>query len=290
MSTQRFDIRHAPAPRESFRLLYISKSRFGGDWNSTAHTHSCTELFYCLSGEGQFYLAGQLFPVKPDDMVIVNPQVEHTELSLNASPLEYIVLGVDNMEFLFSKADTSYAIFNCRENRERMVTLLDMLLAEADRSLDGCETVCQDLLEVLLIWLVRCTTISLQLEETTRTENRECAEIKRYLDTNYREDISLDRLAELAHLNKYYLAHTFQREYGISPITYLNRRRIEESKYMLTNTGYSLAQISELMGFSSPSYFSQCFRKSEAMTPNEYRRQTRQGKHPAPKRRQKEQV
>ena len=49
MSTQRFDIRHAPAPRESFRLLYISKSRFGGDWNSTAHTHSCTELFYCRS-------------------------------------------------------------------------------------------------------------------------------------------------------------------------------------------------------------------------------------------------
>ena len=165
MSTQRFDIRHAPAPRESFRLLYISKSKFGGDWNSTTHTHSCTELFYCLSGEGQFYLAGQLFPVKPDDMVIVNPQVEHTELSLNASPLEYIVLGVASMEFLFSKADTNYAIFNCRENRERMVTLLHMLLAEADRSLDGCETVCQDLLEVLLIWLVRCTTISLQLEE-----------------------------------------------------------------------------------------------------------------------------
>ena len=53
MSTQRFDIQHAPAPRESFRLLYISKSRFGGDWNSTAHTHSCTELFYCLSGEGR---------------------------------------------------------------------------------------------------------------------------------------------------------------------------------------------------------------------------------------------
>ena len=92
-------------------------------------------------------------------MVIVNPQVEHTELSLNASPLEYIVLGVASMEFLFSKADTNYAIFNCRENRERMVTLLHMLLAEADRSLDGCETVCQDLLEVLLIWLVRCTTI-----------------------------------------------------------------------------------------------------------------------------------
>ena len=235
MSTERFDIRHAPAPRESFRLLYISKSRFGGDWNSTVHTHSCTELFYCLSGEGQFLLSGQLFPVKPDDMVIVNPQVEHTELSLNASPLEYIVLGVSGIEILFGKADSTYAIFNCRENRERMVTLLHMLLAEADRSLDGCETVCQDLLEVLLIWLVRCTTLSLQVEESPRSDNRECVEIKRYLDNNYREDISLDTLAEVAHINKYYLAHTFQKAYGISPITYLNRRRIEESKYMLVD-------------------------------------------------------
>ena len=44
------------------------------------------------------------------------------------------MLGVAGMEFLFGKADTTYAIFNCRENRERMVTLLHMLLAEADRS------------------------------------------------------------------------------------------------------------------------------------------------------------
>ena len=218
-------------------------------------------------------------------MIIVNPQVEHTELSLNASPLEYIVLGVAGIEILFGKSDSSYAIFNCRENRERMVTLLHMLLAEADRSLDGCETVCQDLLEVLLIWLVRCTTLSLQVEETPRSDSRECVEIKRYLDTNYREDISLDALAEIAHINKYYLAHTFQKEYGISPITYLNRRRIEESKHMLGNTSYSLAQISELMGFSSPSYFSQCFRKAEGLTPNEYRRQVRQGQRPAPSKR-----
>ena len=58
MSTERFDIRHAPAPRESFRLLYISKSRFGGDWNSTVHTHSCTELFYCSAARGSFCSAG----------------------------------------------------------------------------------------------------------------------------------------------------------------------------------------------------------------------------------------
>lgn len=286
MSTARFAISHAPAPRESFRLLYISKSRFGGDWNSTAHTHACTELFYCLSGEGQFFIQGQLYPVQPDDLVIVNPQVEHTELSLNAAPLEYVVLGISGIEVLFGSSDEPYAILNCREQRERLGALLHMLLAEADHSLDGYETVCQDLLEVLLIWLVRSSTLSLQLQKTTvRAENRECAEIKRYIDTNYRESITLDKLAGMAHLNKYYLSHAFQKEYGISPITYLSRRRIEESKYLLGNTSHTLAQVSELLGFSSPSYFSQCFRKAEGISPNEYRRQVREGKRPAPPKR-----
>lgn len=116
-----------------------------------------------------------------------------------------------------------------------MVTLLHMLLAEADRSLDGCETVCQDLLEVLLIWLVRCTTLSLQVEESPRSDNRECVEIKRYLDNNYREEISLDTLAEVAHINKYYLAHTFQKAYGISPITYLTAAALRRANICMAH-------------------------------------------------------
>ena len=39
-----------------------------------------------------------------------------------------------------------------------------------------------------------CTTLSLQLEEAPRTEHRECAEVKRYLDANFREDVSVPPL------------------------------------------------------------------------------------------------
>ena len=52
-------------PREAIRLLYVSKSRFGGDWNSVPHTHSCTEVFYCVDGRGQFNVEGKMLDVAP---------------------------------------------------------------------------------------------------------------------------------------------------------------------------------------------------------------------------------
>lgn len=44
----RYEFNMDVPPREAIRLLYVSKSRFGGDWNSVPHTHSCTEVFYCV--------------------------------------------------------------------------------------------------------------------------------------------------------------------------------------------------------------------------------------------------
>ena len=50
---------------------------------------------------------------------------------------------------------------------------------------------------------------------------------------------------------------------------------------MLTNTDYTLSQIAQILGFSSPSYFSQSFRRLEGMSPMEYRKRYRhsQEKH-----------
>ena len=83
----RYEFNMDVPPREAIRLLYVSKSRFGGDWNSVPHTHSCTEVFYCVDGRGQFNVEGKMLDVAPDDMVIVNPRTLHTELSYQANPL-----------------------------------------------------------------------------------------------------------------------------------------------------------------------------------------------------------
>ena len=267
----RYDLNMEVPPREAVRLLYISKSRFGGDWNSVPHTHACTEMFYCVSGRGQFNIEGKLFDVAPDDLIIVNPRVQHTELSYQTYPLEYIVLGIDGAEFLFNEKDLGYTMLSCGMMREELLFLMRMLLREIDSRADGCEMVCQDLTEVLLVKLVRTASLSLRVS-TPPAESKERAAAKRYIDENYSRTITLDSLAEIAHVNKYYLSHSFKREYGTSPIDYLMKRRITEAKALLTSTDFSLTQIAEQIGFRSLAYFSKCFRKVEDISPNEYRK------------------
>lgn len=276
MSTNRYDL---ITPEKSIhglsKLLYVSSAKYGGDWHSTPHTHDCSELFYVTSGLGQFNIEGKLYPVSTNDLVIVNPGVEHTETSLNASPLAYIVLGVEGLQLTTSSEDSedTFCIVNFRDSRETIHFCLQSMLKEIHAKAPGYEVICQNLMEVLLIQLMRQTGFSVALIPSQRKYSRLCTRIHKYIEENFSENLSLDDLARMNHVSKYYMVHAFTKEYGISPIKFQISCRIRESRHLLTTTDYSIATISRSLGFSSPSKFSQCFRSAEHMSPTQYRKQ-----------------
>ena len=73
-----------------------------------------------------------------------------------------------------------------------------------------------------------------------------------------------------------YIRTIFQQQFQQSPMEYLQRVRIEKSKTWLKETELSLKEIAEALGFSDQLYFSKVFKKTENMTPTEYRRRTKQ--------------
>lgn len=81
-------------PRDKMKLRNIASTKYSGDWPSIPHSHSYAELFYIVDGEGQFQINDKLFPVQAHQLVVVNPNVIHTEVSFESHPLEYIVLGI----------------------------------------------------------------------------------------------------------------------------------------------------------------------------------------------------
>ena len=131
-------------------------------------------------------------------------------------------------------------------------------------------------IQIILIEILRITKTKVDTEPTV-SSSKECFKLKKYLDSNYASKITIDDLARLSNLNKYYLIHSFNRYFGSSPINYLCKIRIRVAKELLKNSDYSIEQISQSAGFSSQSYFTQCFKKDCGMSPSAYRQKERIG-------------
>lgn len=261
--------------RSDFQLRYISISKYEGDWNSLPHTHQFTELFYVLHGEGVFYIEREKVPVKTDDLIIINPNVEHTEKTFPNNPMEYIVFGVEGLAFSFPEHDQAYgrgySFYSYGSDKNQFINFAQLMMHEFQDKKPGFEKVCHGLLEVLLVYISRKQKLSV-ISESSFQLSKECAIAKRYIDTNYAQDITLDSLAEITHINKFYLAHSFTECIGQSPISYLTERRLAACKELLSSSNLSVTQIATSAGFSSQSYFSQIFAKKVGMSPRQYRK------------------
>jgi AraC-like DNA-binding protein len=233
------------------------------------------ELFYIVGGKGQFLIEDRLYPVSANNLVIITPNVPHTEVSLNAQPLEYIVLGIDGVELTTGgNSNGQFCILDHFESAE-VSSCLRNILREMELKNTGYTDICQAYMEILIIRLMRNTALAVQSEPQLTAGNRQCAAVRRYIDLHFKEPLTLELLAQEAHMNKFYLSHAFKREYGISPISYMISRRINESKYLLTETDLSMSQIAQLLGFSSLSYFSQVFHKTQGISAMEFRQSTK---------------
>ena len=273
MSTVCYDInldKGDPLAQSDARLLNITWAQYSSEWNSTMHAHRHAEMFFIMSGSGTFQLQRHSFPVSGRSLVIINPGVMHCEQSNQGSPLEYIVLGVENLEM--AADEQGYVLTTFNRDWDTVSVSLRLMLQEARSGQDGYSQVCQRMLEIILLRILRRRGLSLASEAVGMDDNRECGLVRRYIDEHFKESITLDQLAELAHINKYYLVHAFRKAYGTSPINYLISRRIQESRFLLTNSNHSLSQIARILGFSSLSYFSQSFHRTEGVSPMEYRK------------------
>jgi YesN/AraC family two-component response regulator len=272
MSYEIYKVKDTINKKPPFKLLYITHSEYDKGWHSTQHTHHFSELFYIVKGKGSFVLSNLELPIKENDLVIINPNVIHTEKSNKHDSLEYIALGIEGLSFSKENDENSQlGLYIFQADRENILFYLKRLLEEIQGHKENYEIICQNIIEILIIKLTREKQLTVTKTEA-QNMNKISAFIMYYLNQNYRDPITLDKLASVGHINKYYLAHTFKKDMGISPIEYLNRIRIKEAKLLLETTDYSIAHIAAFTGFSSQSFFTQAFKRTTNKTPSRYRK------------------
>ncbi len=274
MSNNRYDFSKQQINKLNAKLLYVSIAKYGADWESTPHTHQFTEIFYVLKGKGRFMIDNYSLNVKENDFIVVAPGIEHTEYSLKDTPLEYAVVGIEGLNFFHNDQNSSlnYKVYNYPSYREEFIFYIRMIVRESKSSEVYSQEICNNLFELLIITLIRKGDFFISTQPV-QFYNKECDKIKRFIDFNFQQNITLEDLVKVSHINKYYLVHSFKKAYGITPINYLIKKRIDESNHLLESTNNSISSIARKVGFSSPTYFSQTYKKHTGISPTDFRRQ-----------------
>ena len=74
------------------------------------------------------------------------------------------------------------------------------------------------------------------------------------------------------HLNPQYISQLFKSEIGVNFLTYFTNIRMEQAKKLLLTTSLPIAEVSEQSGYADYRVFTKVFKKSEGVTPSQYRR------------------
>lgn len=102
------------------------------------------------------------------------------------------------------------------------------------------------------------------------SENR-LADTIQYIRKNLTRDINVEQLSQRACMSKSHFFKCFKNTFGLSPIEFINKERIELSKKLLANKEKSVTDVCYEIGFSNTSYFYRLFKRSENITPKQFR-------------------
>ena len=189
MSHRQYSVQGNQIEKLNARLLSISFSKDEMDWKSVFHSHPFTELFYVVSGEGNFLFRGETYHIKTGDLIIVPPYMEHTEQS--SSDLQYYAIGVEGISFQKKGEPACVQIYCNFQSKSVVANLLSLMFFEMSNPSYGSDKICQDLLEILLLWIIRDQhVIPVAFSATYMT--KECAQIKDYLEDSSQARMEAD--------------------------------------------------------------------------------------------------
>jgi AraC-like DNA-binding protein len=95
--------------------------------------------------------------------------------------------------------------------------------------------------------------------------------VMEYISTHFRDNITLEDLANYVGLSSYYLSNLIKKDTGKNLYDIINKIRIEESKKLLVGTNNNISSIADSVGYKYGNHYAIVFKKYTGLTPSEYR-------------------
>jgi AraC-like DNA-binding protein len=238
--------------------------------------HSHDEYQFCLSFEapGEYWYRGSRLPVPPTSLSLLHPGEIHAardvEERLGVATFRMLYVApalLENVAATIAGRATSQPFF-------ASPIILNPLLARQFLDLHLATETAASTLEQESRLLSVLTQFILHYAEPlslkpVKQAHLQVQRVQEYLRENLSENVSLDRLSQIADLNPYYLHRVFCREVGIPPHRYQTQLRIDRAKILLAQ-GRSIGDVAVEVGFADQSHLTRHFKSLVRFTPGSY--------------------
>ncbi len=188
----------------------------------------------------------------------------------NGDVREYVLAlaETDDVEEIMTRIFRDYGncCFTIDDSERKIIDDNCAIIADAGCSGDVCKkiTAIQRIIEVFLNAGNSADIDSLNSAFIERVRN--------YIENNISDsELRLDKMSDELHISKFYMCHVFKNLTGTTVSQYINFRRLSAAKRLLVETDRSVVSIGMDVGFLDGGYFSKWFKKSEGVTPAQYR-------------------
>lgn len=129
------------------------------------------------------------------------------------------------------------------------------------------------LLQLLVLAMGEWAFISKKESTNRSTRNNfpKITKVKEYIDSNPKKNLTLEQISALAGLSPSFFCRKFKSIIGISPVTYINNKKIHLAKQLLLKTNMSVKEIALECGFDNDTYFFTLFKREQGISPLCYR-------------------
>jgi len=260
-------------------ILYIFKRKFTHNDKSSYHCHDFVSFIYVMSGACAYKVDGVLYSVAKGDLIICNSGVHHERIvPLEEEVLEFHLgfsnFKCDNLQYNHIIPPGTAPVVKLGLYEQEFLKCLSDIFYEQSKNEPGTQLILKSIVMKLIVTVLKAI-FEEEHESSGNYINFESydksyivSSIISFIDENYMNDISLNKLSQNTYLSAAYVSKLFKEETGETPINYLIKKLLSKAHEMLKQGLLPVKEIAKLVGYEDAYHFSKLFKKYYGISPS----------------------
>lgn len=235
------------------------------------HVHDDIEIVAVRTGHVVAYVDTEGYDLYPGDIFIAFPNKIHSYKSFNEEECSSLVFLSACLfpEYgkILNEYEPVFPVVRKADVPEEARMILELAMRDQNRQYEHKDNILKGYYLIFLGKIFPFFT----LKPRKKSDTELLSALLQYCNRNYREEITLDSVAEALHVSKYHISHLFAEKIHIRFNDYIHMLRISDACRKLLSDEMSISKIAHSVGYNSIRSFNRSFIKRTGTTPTKYR-------------------